>query len=233
MGHTSAQELLGARALNALESDEAEAVDLHVEDCPLCRHELQEYVEAAALLVVGSGEAPPAVWERIQANLVEPPRQLDQARARKMQASPLRTRGLQVMAVAAAVLSLFGVYVAIDGRQRDGQSNIAASLLDASRDPAARKVELVAQDGTTRGEVVLLRGQGWLAEDALPPLDEGKTYQLWGLRAGKPVSLGTAGRDPGVVTFAVAEDFDAIAITAEREPGEVSPTLPPIASGTV
>ena len=45
LGHPEVQELLGAFALDALEPDEADAVDLHLRDCPRCRAEVAEMLD--------------------------------------------------------------------------------------------------------------------------------------------------------------------------------------------
>src|SRR5206468_3199328 len=49
LGHPDVQELLGAYALDALDADEADAVELHLRDCPRCRAEVADYRETAAL----------------------------------------------------------------------------------------------------------------------------------------------------------------------------------------
>ncbi|MCU1454635.1 MAG: hypothetical protein JWN46_2781 [Acidimicrobiales bacterium] len=63
--HAEIEELLGAYALDAVDGDEAEAIELHLRDCPRCRAEVAEHREVAALLAHGGAAAPDGVWGRI------------------------------------------------------------------------------------------------------------------------------------------------------------------------
>jgi hypothetical protein len=80
-GHVELQELLGAYALDAVEPDEAAAIERHLPTCPRCRNELAEHREVAALLGYAGGDAPSGVWDRIIASLEEPPPALMLTRA--------------------------------------------------------------------------------------------------------------------------------------------------------
>jgi anti-sigma factor RsiW len=72
-GHAELQELLGAYALDAVEADEAAAIERHLPTCPRCRTELADHREVAALLGYAGGSAPSGLWDRIVASLEEPP----------------------------------------------------------------------------------------------------------------------------------------------------------------
>src|SRR6478609_2271004 len=63
--HREIQELLGAFALDAVDGDEAEAIELHLRECPRCRAEVTEQREVAALLAHTGATAPEGVWVRI------------------------------------------------------------------------------------------------------------------------------------------------------------------------
>ena len=66
--------MLGAYALDAVEPEEAAALERHLPTCPRCRNELAEHREAAALLgYAAGGAAPSGIWDRIIASLEEPP----------------------------------------------------------------------------------------------------------------------------------------------------------------
>jgi len=67
--HRELQELLGAYALDAVDPDEAAAVEEHVASCPRCRAELAEHRETAAMLASVGAPAPEGVWDRIAAEL--------------------------------------------------------------------------------------------------------------------------------------------------------------------
>jgi hypothetical protein len=80
-GHEEVQELLGAYALDAVEPDEAAAIERHLPTCPRCRIELADHREVAALMGYAGADAPSGVWDRIIASLEEPPPALNLTRA--------------------------------------------------------------------------------------------------------------------------------------------------------
>lgn len=63
--HEQIEALLGAFAMDAVDGDEAEAIELHLRDCPRCRAEVTEHREVAALLAHTGSPAPEGVWNRI------------------------------------------------------------------------------------------------------------------------------------------------------------------------
>jgi hypothetical protein len=79
--HEELGELLGAYALDAVDPDEAEAIEAHLAACPRCRAELVEHREVAGLLGFAGQEAPAGLWDRIEASMQEPPPALRLQRA--------------------------------------------------------------------------------------------------------------------------------------------------------
>lgn len=69
--HRQIQDLLGAYALDAVDADEAEAVEVHLRECPRCRAEVEEHRETAAMLAHVGTAAPAGVWDRIAEQLEE------------------------------------------------------------------------------------------------------------------------------------------------------------------
>ena len=69
LSHEEIQELLGAYALDAVDGDEAELVELHLRDCPRCRAEVEDHRETAAMLAHVGAPAPAGVWNRIAEQL--------------------------------------------------------------------------------------------------------------------------------------------------------------------
>ena len=69
MTHDELQISLGAYALDALDPDEAELVERHIEDCPRCRAEVTAHLETAALLGNFGAQAPDGLWSRIAAEI--------------------------------------------------------------------------------------------------------------------------------------------------------------------
>src|SRR5439155_13786710 len=77
--HPEVAELLGAYALDAVDGEERELVELHLLDCPRCRAEVAEHRAVASFLASAGGRAPEAVWERIAGSLEEAPPRLELA----------------------------------------------------------------------------------------------------------------------------------------------------------
>ena len=65
LAHEDIQELLGAYALHAVDPDEAEVVERHLEGCPRCRAEVEGHREVATLIGNSGGDAPDGLWDRI------------------------------------------------------------------------------------------------------------------------------------------------------------------------
>lgn len=67
--HDQAVTYLGVYALDAVDGPEAEALELHLRDCPRCRAEVAEHRETAALLGYAGAPAPEGPWQRITAEM--------------------------------------------------------------------------------------------------------------------------------------------------------------------
>lgn len=240
--HSDLQELLGAYALDAVDPDEAAEVDDHLRECPRCRAEVAEHRETAALLVEARIEPPPALWDRLAATLDVAPPPLDLGRYAARRESRRARFSKQLMAAAAAVAILVG-FGAVAYQQRQEVSDLrtalddqelAVSALAAFDEPQARQTLLRAGDGSLElRAVVLPDGVGYLLAERLPDLPSGRTYQLWAIVDGEPISAGVLGPRPDVVTFDVADDISALAISEERAGGADEPTLPARLTGLV
>ena len=238
--HPEVEDLLGAYALDALDPEESDAVDLHLRDCPRCRAEVAEFRETAALLAYGGTEAPPGVWEKIQASLEEAPPRLELARVVPLdQARPARPAWSRILVANAAVLLLIAAVAVValrsgrgDGGDGDGPT-IADQVAAAAAHPDAVPVHLAAAGGEGAVDFVLLDGRAYLVREALPPLPDGETYQLWGQVGETKVSLGVLGSSPGQTVVAAGADYEAMAITAEKKPGVVASSNPAVVAGLV
>ncbi|MGH9179686.1 MAG: anti-sigma factor domain-containing protein [Acidimicrobiales bacterium] len=241
--HTEIEELLGAYALDAVDPQEGDAVELHLRECPRCRAEVAEHREVAASLAQVGSPAPAGLWSRIAEQLEEAPPQLDLARVVAMRpprrSMPARLAAAMVAAAAVAVLGVVGVQVS---RMADRQDQLAAALqrdgLDeavqaALLDPDARRVALRSEDGATFVQAVVgPGGDAYLVDDNLPRLPSSRTYQLWAITDGGPVSVGVLGADPGVSAARVGRTgVTALAVTAERAGGVAAPTMSPLVTG--
>lgn len=240
--HAEIEELLGAYALDAVDPHEAEAVELHLRDCPRCRAEVAGHREVAAALAHAGHPAPPGVWSRIAGSLEESPPQLDLARVASMRRDrrgvPARVVAA-VVAVAAAVIAVLGVQVS---RLDDRTDELAAALQEEGIDEAvraalldedSRRVDLRSDDGRTFVQAVVQEdGNGYLVRHNLPRLPDERTYQVWALTDDRTVSVGVLGARPGVSAFTMAADrVSVLAVTAEQAGGAPAPTSPPLVRG--
>lgn len=228
--HPDVEDLLGAYALDALEPDERDAVELHLRDCPRCRAEVTDFRETAALLAYGGAEAPPGVWEKIQASLEEAPPRLELARVVPIDR---RLTWRKVLLANAAAVVLVAAIAGVALRNREGSPEPSSQFAAAAVHPDARTVHLAAAGGTGSADIVILDGQAYLVRDSLPPLREDETYQLWGQLGETKVSLGVLGSSPEQLVVAAAADYEAMAITAEKKPGVVSSSNPAVVAGLV
>lgn len=248
--HTEIEALLGVYALDAVSPEEADAVELHLRDCPRCRAEVAEHREVAAALAHTGSPAPADVWSRIAGSLggeALPPR-LDMARVTSIREST-RTRGRSLplravaamAATAAAVIAVLGVQVfRLDSRTDDLAAALRSEGLDqavkvALLDSRSRQVHLASDDGTTFVRaVVRANGDAFVVEDNLPALPADLTYQLWAVVGDRAVSVGVLGNDPGTAPFKMAPSgVSALAVTAEQEGGVVSSAKKPLVSGAL
>ncbi len=246
--HHEVEELLGAYALDAVDPDEAEAIEDHLRTCPRCQAEVADHREVASLLVGTSGDAPDDLWDRIAADLGEapPPVSIEVAvggraraeRSRRRSGGP-RWAGLAA-AAAVVVLALLGA-VLVDQRAqlddlqdemaRSGPSTELAALLS---DPDSQVVDITDDQGEVAVRAVVGDdGDGLLLAEALPTLPASQTYQLWGVDGDRTISLGVLGAEPRQAPFHVEDPVATLAVTAERAGGASAPTSDPLASGAL
>jgi hypothetical protein len=228
--HAEAGALLAAYALDALSGDERREIDVHVARCVTCADELARHREAAALIAQTELPAPSGQWGRIAAAIDERPQVVSLAGHRRSRATTvLAAAGAAAAAAAAAVLT----FLIVD--PGDGRGNgVEAAARDAAVDPAAQAVALEDAGGdTVMRAVVLPDGRAYVVDDSLAALPEGRTYQLWALTGGDPVSVGLLGRDPGVRELDVPPGTERLAVTEEDAAGAVQPTTTPVAAGSI
>lgn len=112
-------------------------------------------------------------------------------------------------------------------RERTDRERVIAIL--SAGDVHSASLGSVAPAGAARGHVYVSASRGlFFAAEALPPLPAGRTYQLWTIVAGQPVSHGIfAPEGDGraqVLAQAPPGAVQAIAVTIEPEGGVPAPT---------
>jgi anti-sigma factor RsiW len=233
------EELIGAYALDAVDPEERDAVEGHLVDCPRCRSELAGHLEVAALLGNTGAPAPDGVWARIVTSLEEPPPAL------RLSVAPIAGSGRSssrrrwvnrslVLAVAAAiaVIAFLGVEVVRQDHRIDqmrgeiaaasGSPGLQAAMVQAMGDPSSQKMNLASPSGAPMSAAAVMTedGTGYFLATAMPPLQDGRTYQLWGVMAdGQVVSLGVLGNDPHLAAFRASGGLTGLAVTEEVQGG--------------
>ena len=252
--HGEIQELLGAYALDAVEDEEREAVELHLRECPRCRAEVAEHREVAALLAHGGTAAPDGVWDRIVAALDDTaPRMRIEIQGEDGTVVPFerpappappapppagpaspwagRVRVALLGAAAALILLLGGLVVRLNDRvdELEGRETLQEVASSAVADPASRRGMLELNDGAVVVPAAITEdGTGYLFAGSTPPLDRGLVYQLWGVNGDEMISLGTFEGAADVVPFRVGPGISALAVTEEDAPGVPQPEHDPI-----
>jgi anti-sigma-K factor RskA len=259
------RDLLASYALGLLDGEEQSRVEEHVRGCPSCTAEVQE-VRAAldALPLAASPVAPPpaardALMTRVSATVRRAPSVQPGALGAPSPGSGGWT-GMRggiagwATAVACAALAIASTWQLVRTRAEVGalrQDRAALeSRLQAQVD-ALRQLDPQATRATTlRGQAPAAGIQGVVVYqpnsptalavlEHLPPLDAGKTYQLWLIQGSTPVSAGTFDADSaGTGTLVIRAPnnigtYSGLGLTAEPIPGVASPTGAILATGAL
>ena len=93
---------------------------------------------------------------------------------------------------------------------------------------------LTSADGKVEvGVAILPGGRAYVVPAGLRALPASRTYQLWSIVGGRPVSAGLLGATPAVASFVVPAGTQELAITDEPAGGSRQPTSSPVASASV
>jgi anti-sigma-K factor RskA len=255
IGHEEAAELLGAYALDALDPDEAKAVEAHLESCPRCRDELRNHREVTGLLSYAGQEAPAGLWDRVMSEvrteetppISSRPPVIAPPKGRRGPGRGARWWGWLVPVAAAAAVVVVALLAVQVGRLQSRTDHLShelsqmasqptmANVEAALAAPGARRLTLRATEGPASIQAVILPdGSGYLYDSTLEPLPTSQTYQLWGQSGQHTISYGLIGASPApVAAFRVGRPVQALAISVESAGGVVAPTGSPVVSGGV
>lgn len=258
MKHEDAYELLELVALDAVDEAMSREVEEHVSECVRCQSELDGYRHVAATLGNSVEPLPDSLWDSIALRLAERPVPTvvpmpslggDSATAVITPISAGRptwthrarnTIAAAAMSAAAAIIVLGVGWANANSRVAHLQGVLSQSsqtaVTSALETPGHYVVDLASKQGSNVAEFVMLpTGQGYLVSSTLPRLSSDKTYQLWGIVKGQPISLGVMGKNPRTVSFTMAGSVQpsVLAVTVEPSGGTPSPTTSPVASGAV
>jgi anti-sigma-K factor RskA len=223
-------ELIAGYALDALDdADRARAEELF-STSEEAREELRSLTDVAAAMATATvGPAPrPELRGRI----------LDAARAEPQNVVSLderrRSRVVPVLGAAAAVAACAALVAGLWGASVSSDLDEARSALARERGAAAVLAQPISESSLTgaAGRLVVGEdGRAVLVVSSPPPVPAGKTYQMWVIDGGHPVSGGLFA--PGEGTLAIPVDGkvgqgSVVAVTVEDDGGAPAPTGKPV-----
>lgn len=232
--HEELKSLVAAYVLGAVPPDEVGAVRNHILTCDECMAEADQHssaIDSLALAVEPVG-LPEGFSERVMAQIA-PAAEAGTAPAdarRRSLSEWLRGKGL-VVAGGMAAVALVGAIGVLGGgylqtRQDLARTEDVLSALVHSRDG----IELRGESGAA-GELVPTNKGAVMAVAGLSEAPGSHVYQLWYMKDGRPVSVGTFETSDGVVVMELAESFEGYqdaAVTIEPRGGSRQPTSDPI-----
>ena len=225
-------ELLGAYALDAVDTDERLAIEQYLTVDPRARREVEEHREVATILAWSTMTAPDGLWDRIASNLDEAPPQprgelasvLSLDHVRHDRSARRRWQNLGSWAVASAAAAVVAVLVVNSVANKGSEDPpLAVAVAEARADRDSITADLVRADGAVGGEAIIDQdGHGYLMGASLPELPADQTYQLWGVIGDEVISLGVLGHNPEIELFSAGAPVSQLVVTIERAGGVVS-----------
>ncbi|MFZ0626886.1 MAG: anti-sigma factor [Acidimicrobiia bacterium] len=215
--HEQIVELVPLYALDALDGEELQQVETHLETCEICAEELAIHRSVTSTFVPDS-PAPDHVWERIEAAIdQEPPSDVVYLRQPDSNRSKPLIWLASVAAVAAVVLGGAVIAQRATINELNGPQAVVNAAETAATEPRAL-VEDFISDGVPVAKVVLTpEGDGFvLPTEDLGSLGPDRTYQLWVITPDQQViSAGVLGNSPLPARFTWTGEVSGFALTRE------------------
>ena len=249
------EELLPFYALDALTDEERELVEKYLAEHPEARQQVEEMSRAASALPFGVSPVEPsklakqALMARVNADAdarVRPPIETPRGPARRVNSFENLFRALSLATAAIAIVWAMFLNAQVAQLQNEVSSlNERLEAQSKSIDQIIANLPQTNQENvitvSLKGTEVQPQAQGQLIADpdsqaavlvisGLPKLEPGKTYQVWLIDGGAPVSAGLLSVDEnGQGVFIVNSDesigsFNALGISVEPDGGSQQPT---------
>jgi anti-sigma-K factor RskA len=234
------EDLKDSYVLGALPEEERLEFERYLMAHPDLQAEVEDLGAVAGLLAFSprEQEPPPELRHRIMATV-----EAEAARPRTSRRSWLAglweavgVRDLALAAAAVLVIGLFSWSMLLQGEVRDLQGRVQ----NLQSQPQGPQMIALGGGGTKQGaraELVTLEGdRAVLVAENMPPVPEGKTYQIWVIKDDTPQPSGLfepRGDSIAAVVENPVEGADAVAVTVEPEGGSKKPTTDPILVGKV
>ena len=241
-------DLAAAVALDASDAADVQRVEEHAALCPECGLELARFREAAAALgsVVKQVEPPQDLRRRVLTAISREPRPLLQRLWPRAVRRP-RPSAAWLVAAASMVVSIAALtWVAmLENQISDLQKSVMLASDRAARYDhvvqvlasdrlAIRPLQPAVQSTPSRGMLYMdpSSGTGMLMCHDLPPIAQGRAYQVWFIRGNERVSGGLLWPDHSGNGYTIIQvpsdlqDFDSVGVTDEPGTGSAWPTTP-------
>jgi anti-sigma-K factor RskA len=249
--HEEYLELAAIYALGALDAEDRRRFEAHLASgCSRCREALEaaERVAGELALVAPPVSLPDAVGRRLFERI-----RSDKPRLAK---GPERSRGSALLWALAAAATVAAIGLAVQVQRLEERIESERSAREAAERELDRFAETIEAFTAPETRAVNLAGQGdtpgararafldpenrrlFLYVYDLPAPPPGRTYQLWLIVGGTPVSMGTFGVEPdgrGRLDSASVPSFEGdvtVAVTVEPAGGVPQPTGPMVLLGS-
>jgi len=248
MNHERFEELKEAYVLGALPKEDRREFEEYFAAHPGRQAEIEELSAVAGLLALSPQEQEPSpelrrrIMGAVRAEAVEAEAVHPRAGRRSWLAGLREAVGIRDLALAAAAMLVIGLFswsMLLQGEVRDLQGRVQG----LQNQPQGSQIpQMIALGGTgtkqgARAELVTLEGdRAVLMAENMPPVPEGKTYQIWVIRGDTPQPSGLfepKGDSIAAVVEKPVEGADAVAVTVEPEGGSKEPTTDPMLVGEV
>ncbi len=240
MNHVRFDELKDAFVLGALPEEERREFEEYLASHPERQAEIGELGTVASLLALSPQEQEPPpelrrrIMDAVEAEALHPAESRRSWRA--LIGEFLGPRNLALGAATLLVVGLFSWSMLLQGEVQDLQGRVQ-SLQNQPQEPQMVKLEGTGTEQGARAEVVTLEGdRAVLVVEDMPPIPEGKTYQIWVIEGDVPRPSGLFEPKQDSVAAVVEHPVgggDVIAVTVEPEGGSPQPTTEPMLSAEV
>ncbi len=234
------EDLKDSYVLGALPEEERLEFERYLVAHPELQAEVEDLAAVAGLLAFSprEQEPPPELRRRIM-EVVEAEASHPDASRHSWLAGLWEAAGVRDLALAAAavlVVGLFSWSMLLQGEVRDLQGRVQ-SLQSQPESPQMIALGGAGTKQGARAELVTLEGdRAVLVAENMPPVPEGKTYQIWVIKGDTPKPSGLfepKGNSIAAVVETPLEGADAVAVTVEPEGGSKEPTTDPMLVGKV
>jgi anti-sigma-K factor RskA len=236
------EDLKDAYVLGAVPEEERLEFEQYVAAHPELQAEVEELAAVAGLLAFSPREQEPApelrrrIMDTVEAEAVQPPRA---SHRRSWLAGLWEAVGVRDLALGAAAILVVGLFswsMLLQGEVRDLQGRVQ-SFQNQPQGPQMIALGGAGTEQGVRAELVTLQGdRAVLVAENMPPVPEGKTYQIWVIKGDTPQPSGLfepKGDSIAAVVEKPVEGADAVAVTVEPEGGSKKPTTEPMLVGEV